>query len=213
MNNKTGVYKITCLDNGRFYIGQALNIEDRWKRHLRSLKREKHCNIHLQRVYDKYGKDSLKFEILALCPSQLLDPIENGYLKLYVGTENCMNIARDAKNSWKGRKHTEETCAKMREAAKGKKLSEEHKAAISKAGKGRVFSDETRAKLSLANTGKQPWLGKKHSEETKKKMSISNSDRRYSEEQKEKMKGRVFSEEHKKNMSEAAKKRWSNTNG
>ena len=58
--------------------------------------------------------------------------------------------------------------------------------------------------------------GKSHSEETKKKISISRTgkcfDHQHSEETKRKIlegnKGKVITEESKKKMSEAAKKRW-----
>ena len=73
----------------------------------------------------------------------------------------------------KGKKASEETKNKMREAKKGKKLSE-----------------ETKKKMREARKGKQPMLGKHHSEETRRKM-------------REAQKGKHLSEEHKNKVAEA----------
>lgn len=81
-----------------------------------------------------------------------------------------------------GRKHTEEskakirlskkyisyeTRAKMRSVRLGMKLSEETKAKIGLAHKGRIFSYESKAKMRLAR------LGKKMSEASKKRLSLA----------------------------------------
>lgn len=64
---KSGIYKIICTKNSRYYIGSAKNIKRRWNRHLNDLKNNKHVNIHMQRAYNKYGKDSFNIEILEYC--------------------------------------------------------------------------------------------------------------------------------------------------
>ena len=69
-----------------------------------------------------------------------------------------VDIARHEKrldNGWSGRKHSEETKAKMREE---------------QALNPRVASEETRAKIGVASRGRQAFLGRKHSEETKAKL-------------------------------------------
>jgi predicted GIY-YIG superfamily endonuclease len=32
---KTGIYKITCLENGKCYVGQAVDAASRWKQHIK----------------------------------------------------------------------------------------------------------------------------------------------------------------------------------
>ncbi len=95
---------------------------------------------------------------------------------------------RRMSESRKGRKVTEETRKKMREAIR-KPLSEEKKAAKSAKLKSRVFSDETRKRMSESARRKPPVSeetrrklgnirrGRKHSVEAKKKISKSNKGR------------------------------------
>lgn len=71
---KSGVYKITCLENGMIYIGSSKNIGARMSSHRYNLKKHSHHNYYLQEDYNLYGKNSFKFEILETC--------EDGHLEL-----------------------------------------------------------------------------------------------------------------------------------
>lgn len=53
-----GIYKLE-FEDGSYYIGKSVNIEDRYNGHLSSLKRNKHHNILVQTKYNKYGKPKL----------------------------------------------------------------------------------------------------------------------------------------------------------
>lgn len=68
----TGIYTITNVVNGKMYVGLATNIVSRWGHHKADLRNNKHDNYHLQKVYNKYGKDVFKFEILVECEEQYL---------------------------------------------------------------------------------------------------------------------------------------------
>ena len=59
-----GIYKITNLINGKVYIGQSINIEDRWKQHLYQSKKEK-TPLYQDMIY--YGEDAFKLEIIEEC--------------------------------------------------------------------------------------------------------------------------------------------------
>lgn len=139
------------------------------------------------------------------------------------------------KNGFYGKKHTEESKAKM-SASKvgthcgednhfyGRKHSEESKAKMSAAQKGKVISDETRAKMSEAhkdpppelrkkfseiNSGENnPFYGKHHTPETKAK--ISEAKKNISDETRAKMseaqKGKKHTAEHKAKISASLKK-------
>lgn len=61
-----GIYKITCVDNNKVYIGSSSNIKSRWYAHKSKLRIGKH-NQNLLNSYNKYGMDSFVFEVLEEC--------------------------------------------------------------------------------------------------------------------------------------------------
>lgn len=63
-----GIYKITCNRNGKIYVGSSVNLYRRWlSRHVPDLRKNKHCNKHLQAAWNKYGEHSFSFELLEAC--------------------------------------------------------------------------------------------------------------------------------------------------
>jgi hypothetical protein len=63
-----------------------------------------------------------------------------------------------------GKKHSEETKAKMSAIKKGQTHSEEAKAKISAGNKGKTYSNETIYKISVSKKGENhPMFGKTHS--------------------------------------------------
>jgi len=104
----------------------------------------------------------------------------------------------------KGRKFSDEWKKKLSEARKKRpKISEATSKKMSKAQKGRKSSDATRKKISEAGKGR------KFSEATRKKMSESQKGKKHSEATRKKLSenAKNMSKEHRKKMSEAAKKR------
>ena len=83
-------------------------------------------------------------------------------------TKAKISKGNKGKTAWnKGKKHKPESIAKMR----GRKVSDETREKNRQAHIGKHPSDETRAKLSESRTGeKNPFYGKHHSEETKAKL-------------------------------------------
>lgn len=64
MNKISGVYKITNMITGDFYIGSSKNIRDRWFTH-RAPSRWVQCpNSKLYQDMVQYGRDNFEFEIL-----------------------------------------------------------------------------------------------------------------------------------------------------
>jgi len=92
----SGIYKITCIINNKFYIGSTKNIADRWYRHLYDLKNNNHINIHLQRSFNKYGKSSFNFEIVENCDEDILLLREQYYLDMLKPYEFGFNIGKNA---------------------------------------------------------------------------------------------------------------------
>ena len=60
-----GIYKITCLENGRVYIGESKCVPMRWISHKSALNcKDGKTNKLLQEDWDLYGEDSFTFETL-----------------------------------------------------------------------------------------------------------------------------------------------------
>lgn len=69
----TGIYLITNKVNGKKYVGQSIDIEERWKRHICASKKSE---FHIHRAIRKYGIDNFDFSILEECPVDKLDERE-----------------------------------------------------------------------------------------------------------------------------------------
>lgn len=173
----SGIYKISSLIDNRTYIGSTSNFIQRFYLHKNHLKRNIHSSIHLQRFYNKYGKDSLEFKIVEICDSYNLLEREQYYIN---NTKKLFNTLLVAGRGI-GYKHTEEEKIKMKEKRKGKKPalgmkhSEESKKRISESNLGRVsvnkgktFSQEIRDKMSKSRKLRKP-----DSKETILKRTIS----------------------------------------
>ena len=171
-----GIYMIQNKINNKMYIGQTVNIKERWKDHRAELRGGYHSNKHLQRSWDKYGEESFEFSILLECEESQLNTFEEyyifelmtydpwvGYNKTYGGdgcrcteeTRKKMSEANKGENHpFYGKHHTEETKIKLSEANKGKHHTEETKKKLSEANKGKTLSYETRKKMSKAHKSK-----------------------------------------------------------
>lgn len=77
---KSGIYKIVNLQNSKKYIGSAVNLKRREYEHFRMLEKGIHYNSYLQASYNKYGKDSFRFEIVTECCKEELINLEQYYL-------------------------------------------------------------------------------------------------------------------------------------
>lgn len=78
--NTPGVYKITTLHNNEFYIGSAVCYNRRISLHITNLKKNKHHSTYLQNVFNKYGIDDLKFELITSCCKEELMVKEQYYI-------------------------------------------------------------------------------------------------------------------------------------
>jgi group I intron endonuclease len=76
------IYKINNDINNKFYVGSSNNYTRRWDQHIYELNRNKHDNIHLQRAWNKYGKDSFSFSIIEECDNNKQYEREQYYLDI-----------------------------------------------------------------------------------------------------------------------------------
>lgn len=76
----TGVYKITNLKNGDFYIGSSKDIGYRWKQHLYLYQKSgRHYEYHLYKAFRAYGIENFEFSIIELCDEQDRVQLEQKY--------------------------------------------------------------------------------------------------------------------------------------
>jgi len=183
IKNKSGIYCIENLKNGKKYIGQSIDLERRKYEHFSSLKGNHHSNIHLQNAFNKYGENNFKFRVLLYCKSSELTKYEQFFVDYYtpktlyniclecVDSNQGITLSKEANsgenNPMWGRHHSKEAIRKMSEAKHGKNNPMY----------GKHFSEETKKKMSEIHCGKNnPMYGKHFSEETKRKMSKNHLD-------------------------------------
>ena len=83
-----GIYKIENKVNSKVYIGQSVNIENRWKGHKSKLRNNKHQNDYLQKSWNKYGEENFDFSVLCECEKDKLDEKEIYYINQYKSTDD-----------------------------------------------------------------------------------------------------------------------------
>lgn len=158
----SGIYAIVCQEADRLYVGSALNFPKRIWQHRTNLRCGVHPNTHLQRLYDKYGFEGLRFiELERVFRSTDLLIREQAWLDAMFKTvpDKVVNFQRKAGSNlgrrWKMRP---EAAAKAASARVGLKRSAETRAKMSEAQKGRKLTDEHRAKLSEAAFARYNYL-------------------------------------------------------
>ena len=78
-----GIYLIRNKINNKVYVGQSVNIKDRWSNHKRELEKGIHYNDHLQKSYNKYGKINFEFKVIEYCEEEKLDELEVYWIKYF----------------------------------------------------------------------------------------------------------------------------------
>lgn len=76
VDSPCGIYRISKIDTNFCYIGMSKQISRRWNEHFKSLKNKKHHCQALQKMYDKYGIESFRFEIVKICKESELGSLE-----------------------------------------------------------------------------------------------------------------------------------------
>ena len=88
----SGIYKITCNESKKIYIGRSVNIGDRWVQHVKSaLEIGTIAKTQLYTEMKKYGIHNFTFEILEKCDKDKLSEREKFYISLYKTNEWGLN--------------------------------------------------------------------------------------------------------------------------
>ncbi len=130
----SGIYKISCNVNGKFYIGSSQELSRRKIYHFNRLRANNHPNKHMQNAYNLYGEHSFSFDILKYCTVDCLLVEEQTIIDDFFHKNILFNIAPIAGASFRNRRHKDSTINKMKsnhpKPWTGKKLSDEHKQKI-----------------------------------------------------------------------------------
>jgi len=127
----TGIYKITCKETGRCYIGQSKHIEKRWKFHQRKR--------FLPQFFD--------YEILVTCQVADLNELEILMIETFDSHANGFNMTIGGTSVKSTHTHAE-TRAKISAAKKGKLRTPEQRARISAATKAAMERPGMKEKVS-----------------------------------------------------------------
>lgn len=157
------LYTITCLENGKVYIGVATWFNERVGSHFSALKRGVHANIGLQKDFNLYGKDGFCVDVVNRYDSKFeAARIEKYYTDhIFVKNQNiCYNIisggidvASQIRKRYndgvrKDAEHQKMVSEKLSKSLKGRIFTEETKRKLSAKAKARIVSKETRLKFS-----------------------------------------------------------------
>ena len=192
------IYETTNLINGKKYIGQKASKIFLAEEYLGS-------GVYLNKAVKKYGKENFKVRIIEKCNSReklnerevywidYYNAVESkeyynlangGYSTYYIGHPMSKEARNKISKCLTGRHLSKETRKRMSESHKGKEGPTKGKLAWN-SGKQNCYSEETRKRMSESHKGKPAW--------NKGKSSWS--------------KGKHLSEEHKRKISEAHKRR------
>lgn len=178
----SGIYCISNIIDNRIYIGSTQCFKRRFTEHLKSLSDNTHNNPHLQKFVNKYGIDSIKFEILEIIELEDLLIKEQYYLNNFIDFNKDFNICKIAGTPPNyNRSFTEKDItyiAKLYNSGKSCcQISEilfnnrNQRSKIAKITKGESYSEYK----NLFNYRKYNQVGRKFSQETKNKISKANT--------------------------------------
>lgn len=88
----TGIYKITCLPDNKIYIGQSVNVPNRFSEHIkRGLGAEPATRNRLYPAMKKWGVENFIFELLEEVPREKLDERERYWIEYFHSAEVGLN--------------------------------------------------------------------------------------------------------------------------
>ena len=165
-----GIYCIENTVNHKKYIGQSIDIRQRWHEHKHELNNGIHSNSYLQNSWNKYGKQNFRFSTIIECDKYDLNDFEEYFIG-YFSTLN-RKYGFNLRNAGSNGSLSQETKDKLKELMTGRydgRLNPFY---------GKKHNEDARKKMSKAKRGKYTGkdnhiFGKSMSKESKQKMSIA----------------------------------------
>lgn len=93
-NKKTGIYKITSLIDGRCYIGQAVDVKERFRDHMKAGLGIDAPQNKFYEIMQQQGLENFTFELLEECSKDELNEKEKFYIELYKSYDYGLNSTR-----------------------------------------------------------------------------------------------------------------------
>jgi group I intron endonuclease len=175
---KSGIYMITNKLTNDIYIGQSIDISNRFKNYFNLSYIKSKNSFRISRALIKYRYSNFSVTILEYCDKSELLVREQYYFDKLNPQYNILKIAGTSLNL----KHTEETKAKISKSLKGIYVNE--KSALF----GSYHTEETKNLMSLRKINENnPFFGKTHNEYSIDLMRQKALGRKYSEDTKLKM--------------------------
>ena len=98
-----GIYKIVNTYNGKVYIGQTQDIEQRHMQHFTKLEHGNHPNKQMQKEYNLYKK-YFTFSLVEECPLSLLNRAEKHWIEYYKSNNVLYGYNQNGGGGYKSRK-------------------------------------------------------------------------------------------------------------
>ena len=93
VNPVCGIYKITNINNQMTYVGQAVNIAERWKQHIkRGIGADTPTQNKLYPAMKAIGPENFTFEVIEKCPRNKLNEREDYWQDFYKAKEYGYSI-------------------------------------------------------------------------------------------------------------------------
>jgi group I intron endonuclease len=148
-----GIYGFRNLVDGKWYVGQSIDMVHRKEGHLWLLKSGKHPNPHFQSAFRKYGLESFEFRVLAKdIPEILLDNFECAWISQLRCNQQEFGYNFES-GGRVSKRITEEARQRLSEANRKRVWSEAARQKIAEANVRRVWSEDACRKISDANKG------------------------------------------------------------
>lgn len=97
-NKPSGIYKITSLIDNKIYIGQSVNVPNRFSEHIkRGLGAEPATKNRLYPAMMRQGVENFTFELLEEIPREKLDERENYWIQFFHSAEIGLNSNKGVK--------------------------------------------------------------------------------------------------------------------
>jgi group I intron endonuclease len=171
MDNKGYIYIITCITNGKFYVGQTrkyrfngknLGINGRWNQHIyNSINNREDCP-KLNNAIRKYGKDDFIVGKLISCSLDELNFYEKRYVKKFNSIKNGYNCTEGGDYFNCNNEQRNEINKKISKKAKQRWCTEEYREKISQKKINNIFLGKPSEKRNYPNLPANIYVVKKN---------------------------------------------------